>query len=814
MVISKKSIFFVFLLFCFSIFCFSNYTFTKNKLLENRTSESVQKVMYSNIETEDSNTYFSLDEQGFVRNWYYIDPIVEAYSGSSTNEKKARQEIIKKESRIDPLTKDNFNISPLEGTSWKLYQSCGNEFVEKYNFYYTLCALDFYGFTDIVVKEPITVKARFFSTRGAADLWCNGEHISRREQISSNDINSDEVELKLETGINRIFIRDIELGARNTPQLFGLQILDNKDLIKISLPGDQKQIADFFDAEKWLYSITFEDNYKLKASVPPPATVKINQGKNKINWNKNQDYCLLNMDCADINNYKLKLSLNIDNRTLSRTIEIPEYMSMNFLDSEQSHREEYLKLLEKYFETSNVSSEYNLIFKNLMGQKNIEYTEILKNTLKKIDNREDCSDFHLAAILRLYLQADLPEEDKKLIKKTILNFRYWSDEKGTDGMSMGSENHTLLFNSCQLIAGQLFPDDLFVRSGRKGSEQAEVAKNRINSWLTKVEKNGYDEFLSSSYNPVTMAGLTNLIDFSLDEGISERSTKLLDFMFTELAEHSIGGVTTAPQGRIYRDGVLYPQKSGTQAMLSYASEKAVAAANEWMVFLASSKYVVPKNLDELMSSSLEKTYTQGQGEITLKKTNDYMMSSLVLPTSKPQKAYIPGNRGAQQHLWDVSLNKSTRVFVNHPGASYENSSSRPGYWNGNGILPTLRQDKNMIMEIFNIPQNYPIQFTHAYWPSDQFDAEVREGNWIFGKKGTGFVALWCSGELQKYSDITLGRELRSYGLKSAWICIASSEEESGNFEDFINKCKLINPVFDENAYTLSVDGSIKCTWPK
>ena len=50
-------------------------------------------------------------------------------------------------------------------------------------------------------------------------------------------------------------------------------------------------------------------------------------------------------------------------------------------------------------------------------------------------------------------------------RRAILGWRYWMDEPGNDVMWFWSENHALCFHTTQYLAGQAFPDDVFVNSG-------------------------------------------------------------------------------------------------------------------------------------------------------------------------------------------------------------------------------------------------------------------------------------------------------------------------------------------------------------
>ncbi|MFW6269630.1 MAG: hypothetical protein ACOC4G_06080 [Bacillota bacterium] len=755
---------------------------------------------------------FKLNSQGFITNWYYAGPIKRKYDqDNNISERKIREEVIARPPLMEPLTAGDFREIPQVKDHWKYYASGKNVFVEDYEFYDTLHVIDMYGFTDLVVKGSVEVKARLWSARGTAELWCQGNSVARRENseavAANNGIASTVFSLKLDQGKNRIFARVIDLGARNTPLIFGLQLMEKQDQIKISLP-DNKNIELIHEADEWLNSVYF--NYKgskgkLQAKNKPPVSVKVNYENEEDIWNKDRDYFTFNTD-----KYKpteIYLSLQINNRKLEHKLEIPRFVKIDSLNIDKFEREntdsEYIKLFQEYYEKNNKDQTY-LLFQNYLQQKNINFSNIIKEPLAIINRREDCADFVLAAVLRLYLKADLPDAIKKKIKETVLDFRYWSDEKGTDGMCFGTENHSLLFHGCQYIAGNIFSDEYFSRSERIGKEQVQVAKKRIKSWLEERINHGYDEFLSKGYYGITMAALLNVVDFIEEKELAEKASKLLNIMFKQIAEHSFEGVVFGPAGRAYRDQVLYPHKTNTQAMLFYSTPQAKINITDWMVFLLTSKYEVPDNIEELMFSSVKKRYFQGGEQISLKKTNDYFINSLNIPASNSNKKLVSGEKGCQEHLWEVCLDEKTRVFVNHPGSSYEGSKFRPAYWNGNGIIPALKQEENKIFEIFNISEDYPFHFIHAHWPSDQFEQTEIEKKWIFGSKKTSYVGLWFSEEIEDYNDVLMEREKRVYGSKLACFCIVSDNNEFNSFQVFKNYVQSMKPIFNKEKLKLYI----------
>src|SRR5690554_7376516 len=109
-----------------------------------------------------------------------------------------------------------------------------------------------------------------------------------------------------------------------------------------------------------------------------------------------------------------------------------------------------------------------------------------------IDSRFDCADFRLVSILRILYAYSHLLSDKTIarIKNSVLSFKYWIDEPGEDSMCYWSENHQIIFYSCEYLAGQYYPDEIFKNSQMTGSEHMAKAKPRILNWLLNRWKSG------------------------------------------------------------------------------------------------------------------------------------------------------------------------------------------------------------------------------------------------------------------------------------------------------------------------------------
>jgi hypothetical protein len=228
-----------------------------------------------------------------------------------------------------------------------------------------------------------------------------------------------------------------------------------------------------------------------------------------------------------------------------------------------------------------------------------------------------------------------------------------------------------------------------------------------------------------------------------------------------------------------------------------------------------------------MRREISEKYKNGNGVIALHKTKSYILTSVQSPcdgnyrpawdniTSDPganrdsyrytrslnerfhgTTLFEPGVFGYQQHTWYAALSNECAIFTNLPGGTVDTSPMRPGYWYGNGIFPAIRQEKNILGVIYNIPESYPIHFTHLYFPAARFDEYKRQGSWIFARKAKSWLGIWCSSPLEAHDDVLFGCEFRAWADKTAYMCFCGDETEDGSFEAFTAKCEGADIRFD------------------
>ena len=215
----------------------------------------------------------------------------------------------------------------------------------------------------------------------------------------------------------------------------------------------------------------------------------------------------------------------------------------------------------------------NILFELDGGKRDIDWLR-LDDTLTYIDGRYDCSDFRFQSLIRILYKygSVIPKETHAKIKASVLGFKYWMDEPGTDSMCYWSENHQILFSANEYLIGQLFPEDVFTNSKISGQEHMEKSRERILWWLKMRWDYGFTEFYSNVYYNEDIAPLANLIDFCTDPEIALKATIITDLIIYDIASQAYNGAFVSVSGRAYENN----RKGG-----ALASGKAITETSFW-----------------------------------------------------------------------------------------------------------------------------------------------------------------------------------------------------------------------------------------
>ena len=801
------------------------------------------------------DTLWRTDRQGFVTCYMVSGPKAEPYTNDHRDTQQIRYEawlrsVIADHAPVEDTEHIRLGQESRLGQPWRYHYDMGSGFIDCSAFYSEMRRVTFDVACCVVAERAMEVPAVLWSY-AAVDLYCNGVKLGQIDHPDYKPIERLKVTLPLRAGRNILYMACCNLGVRDTRSTVAIQLLSDDPALGIALPDEtcETQIA---RADRFLSGTVQEPKRLVFPEAAQPGSSLLFRRPRR-----DEDTSIYDPDSMALDGLTeavlpegvtyVTLCVPAAGATLRRTFERTEQMRPVCSDASLTPEQELRAMLESIAQVRSCPRGEGIHFpmapmlaRKALGQELPEDPELYAYTLTLLRRRVDCADFMLCGLLRYILVYGIPAGQEETTKEALLGFRYWMDMDGFDGMCFWSENHALMFYTGAMLAGQLYPDDWFPRAARTGRELYAWGCELTRQWLDDVEAHGFEEFLSTVYANVTFAAILGVVDFG-PKDLADRAWKVTDRLLELLATHTFKTGIIAPMGRVYRNA-LHPFMAGAMALMDLAEPGLPYAFGEgWIGFMAGSRYRIPESLRALIDAPAEKTYTTGNARIVLEKTADWCMTSVQSPrrdvdfrrweneTLLPEAdqhthsytksfnerfhgttCFQPGVYGYQQHMWYAALDGEAIVFANHPGSMSENGDMRPGYWHGNGVMPAVRQEKGVLGAVYAIPEEHPIHYTHLYVPLCRYDEVRREGHWMLLRKGEGMLAVWCSGELEAFSNMNAGCEWRTYGDEIAYLAVAGGRED-GSFERFIERARSMAPTFD--GRTLRA-GTMDVTWTR
>ena len=697
------------------------------------------------------------------------------------------------------------------GTPWEYYTDNKNPYVDFSKFYFTLTRVTFLAATTLVSDRARSLPVRVWSY-AAFDMWCGGKRVATEKVPVYAPIRYTDLVLELSEGENDIFLCVQNLGVRDTRNMISLQILDPEG-IGVTLPIDKGKLDVLSRASDWFFDLRVRGSKLISGKADFDATVKLRDGELTLRRGE--------CECEIGDSFSVTVEAKVLGEHFKRCFERFEYRTPVFKKYEEGAVEDVMRAVvekEGYHELTSVEfynkiashgaayTTYNYIMLS-GGEVDARAEEELGYVIDGVRERGDCSDFSLILLLTLRRRGKLSEALCEKLRETALDFRYWMDEEGADAMCFWSENHALTFFISALVAGEDYPDEYFHRSKRSGREQAEVARRRIREWFDVIGTEGFEEFCAGGYMGVTVAALLAVYRFGGEE-FRAAAKATIDRIFRESAEQCFDGIHLAPMGRVYR-GSITPYVSAVQSLLYLLSDENAFCTDTRASTFVGSDYRIPTEYKELCTAELDIVKNSGSAEIKTRKRREYMLTSVASPRAdEPPMAenrdteyyrtkimnegfhgtslFKPGGQGYQQHLWYAAISNRFFTFVTLPGSERDFCSMRPGYWYGNLVFPSVKQEGRELWCHYDIPDSVPTKFTHAYFPEYAADEVRHEGGFRFARVGDGYLALWCSEPLTLWeNDAVVGADLRAYGSHTDWYIRVGSATEDGDFDSFI-----------------------------
>ncbi|MBZ6075559.1 hypothetical protein [Microvirga puerhi] len=659
-----------------------------------------------------------------------------------------------------------------------------------------------------MVESPSDQVARVrFATCGGAFLEVNGRRVHELTRYQRNFEENVEVEISLQKGLNELRVWFADLCERDARYYFSLELLSGEGLstaMPCPVDGNRakaiEQLLEGMRFEKPFYgggevAVVFDQASDRDLGLHVEVRGDFMSTEGNATLDRRLPAGATRVSLADTS------ELPADFRHFDITLRDGDFVATRVLGVEichltdkpvpsdiQARAQTVLDHVAEHGERDMVA----VLARLALGRGGPETDHIIESCLPIIGDCHDCADFLLVPLLwsRIAWPERIAPETRARMDDVILRFRYWMDEPGNDVMWYFSENHALLFHTACHLAGTLFPEETFRRSGRKGKEQAEIGRQRLLEWLTHFEACEMAEWNSAPYFPIDLKGLCALYALSPDKGIRERSGAAIRRLLEIMALSSHHGLMTASQGRSY-EHTLRPGRTLELSGIMYLAygkgwlgrrfhalpQLALCFAKHGLSIADSLASFADYNGDK----AYEWRYRQGENGIASLyhfKSKDYALGSIA--------AYRWGEWGYQETILHLRLGNrpESQIWINHPGEVIHSGYGRPSYWGGCGTVPRAHQYRSLAVLDFNAHPTQP-DFTHAWLPEAEMDEVIHLGDRILVRSGDGLCLLVASGVLKRVATgPTAGCEIRLPGHRGRWIVRLSDLKTEGSLAAF------------------------------
>ncbi len=185
------------------------------------------------------------------------------------------------------------------------------------------------------------------------------------------------------------------------------------------------------------------------------------------------------------------------------------------------------------------------------------------------------------------------------------------------------------------------------------------------------------------------------------------------------------------------------------------------------------------------------------------RTKDYIMATA--------QQYGTGTCAFQQHIFSATLDRTISLFTTWPTKLSDGGS--PSFIIGSFRLPHAFQHKNIAVMLYDLTakrhlEKKPLDYTHAFFPTELMDEHIIEGNFAFCRKGEAYAAITGASniELGPMRDEKIGNygltqpyELKQSGDHQYWIFELSSLTEDTSFVKFVERIKANSVKFEQSG---------------
>jgi len=509
-------------------------------------------------------------QDSFIHNWLVAGPlsipILDLSLDGDMAEQRAQvaQHHFQRASDVHepPIEFGSFQIGDSEQT-WRYYKCVDDHLLDRTTSHATPTYLRSWAYCQL--EAPSEQEAALVLTvYGPADMWVNRAHVHRDESFSQ-DGHTVPVPVQLQAGQNEVLVRFEQVAAPtlspvgSCPYAFALCLAgDEPQVVTVRLPVNHPNVARRQKLERLYSQAHIERTVVLGSQYAALHWDEVLDDSDDIGFwvqNAREHIQVSGMwetkpgERLEIGHSQLALDEGpyelalypppwvIERNQITYNERLPfhvletAYCDAYYGTYEDRRREALAHALRR-------EGLYAEIARLREGQWSGADADLLAEAIVKIDAREDGSEELLVGLLGALCRYPktlrwLPNLQRSL-EQCALGYRYWHDEPGAAAMRYTGESQSILLHTCEILAGQLYPEQVFSNAGQTGHWHLQKGEQLALDWLRQRGAAGFQEWDSNDTFARDLLALSHLADLAEDVTLRELAAVIMDKMLFTL----------------------------------------------------------------------------------------------------------------------------------------------------------------------------------------------------------------------------------------------------------------------------------------
>ena len=387
-----------------------------------------------------------------------------------------------------------------------------------------------------------------------------------------------------------------------------------------------------------------------------------------------------------------------------------------------------------------------------------------------------------------------------------------------------TENHFAMYYASLYLISQFYPHEPGASwyTGRSSEESLAESRDYLIHWMDLTTTIGQGEFNPTGYITEYAIPMLYLATWAQDPAMRQRAHLTLDWLFADLAAHTLNGELSAPNARTTDTAVLEHSndKSAFYGWLLFGNIPPISFLDGFGVYFsaAAKNYELPEVIYRI---AVDRTgdYVQRDLKRTRRRwRNSDVLMAPIYKTTYMRRDYVVGSyQGGmadpiQTHVWDVTWavpdprGVHNTMFSMHPTSSAYDMQTydaelpgglvkrvtqqlkplydSPDKFLGGSRFERVFQDLDTIVALYAIPPGTRFPHINGFFSKDLVHLTEDKSGWIFAQGGRAYLAYR---PLASYTWVPAGkgdRRLYSPHLHNGTILQAASVDEFPDFAAF------------------------------